>query len=62
MFHYKTLEELKQEIAAENLSVPFGDEAVLREPVTVGGKTLPTGSQFSRWRAVTAPPTANPTS
>ena len=40
MFHYKTLEELKQEIAAENLSVPFGDEAVLREPVTVGGKTI----------------------
>ena len=32
MFHYKALEELKQEIAAENLSVPFGDEAVLREP------------------------------
>ena len=40
MFHYKALEELKQEIAAENLSVPFGDEAVLREPVTVGSKTI----------------------
>lgn len=41
MFHYKTLEELNQEIAAQNLSIPFGNEVVLREAVTVGGRTIP---------------------
>ena len=41
MFHYKTLEELNQEIAGQNLSIPFGNEAVLREAVTVGGRTIP---------------------
>ena len=41
MFHYKTLEEFNQEIAAQNLSIPFGNEAVLREAVTVGGRTIP---------------------